>query len=294
MASQGVARAQVDDLDLFYRVSGPENGPVILLLHGFPTSSHMFRHLIPLLATKYRVYAPDLPGFGFTNVPIERNYIYNFENLTQTLDAYVEHLQLKAFAIYIFDYGAPIGLRLALRRPDAITAIITQNGNAHEEGFGADFWAPLRSYWKSDSVEERKDIESKFLTLETTKWQYEVGSPDPTAIEPEAYYLDHTLLERPGNHDIQMDLLRDYQHNVTLYPQFQQFFMDSRVPVLAIWGKHDPIFVRSGAEAYRGFVRPDAYEVHYVNAGHFALENNQEFYAEKIETFLTKHQDWKK
>ena len=287
MATQSVATVNVDGIDLFYRYAGPENAPAILLLHGFPSSSHMFRHLIPLLGQKYRVYAPDLPGFGFTTVPAERQYQYTFETLANTLDAFVGHLQLKRFAIYIFDYGAPTGLRLALKRPDAISAIITQNGNAYNEGLGADFWAPLRSYWKSDSAEERKAIKDQVLTLETTKWQYQNGSSRPDAVQPEAYYLDQALIERPGYREVQMDLLKDYQNNIPLYPDFQKYLRTSQVPVLAIWGKNDIIFVPAGAEAYARDAK--TFELHLIDEGHFALENNERRFADWIGSFLNKH-----
>ena len=287
MAQQSVKTITVDGVDVFYRYAGPQDAPAILLLHGFPSSSHQFRHLLPLLAKKYRVYAPDLPGYGFTNVPAERKYTYTFENIANTIDAFVDSLKLKRYAIYIFDYGAPTGLRLALKHPDAVTAIITQNGNAYEEGFGADFWAPLRSYWKTDSPEERKAIEDKVLTLETTKWQYEFGSSNPRAIQPETYYLDQALFDRPGNHDIQLDLLRDYATNIPLYPEFQKYFRDSKVPVLAIWGKNDVIFVPPGAEAFARDAR--VFELYLIDEGHFAIENNESFFVEKIHAFLEKN-----
>ena len=287
MASQGVARLDVDGIDVFYRYAGPQDAPPILLLHGFPSSSHQFRHLIPLLAKNFRVYAPDLPGFGFTNVPVQREYRYTFDNLTTTIDAFVGSLHLKRYAIYIFDYGAPTGLRLALKHPDAVSAIITQNGNAYEEGFGADFWAPVRSYWKTNSTEQREAIGDSVLTLETTKWQYEFGSSNPQAVQPETYYLDQALLGRPGQCGIQLDLLKDYGNNVPLYPAIHKYIRDSGVPVLAIWGKNDQIFVPAGAEAYARDAK--TFELHLIDEGHFALENNEHFFAEKIHAFLGKH-----
>lgn len=281
------SRVAVDGLELFYRSAGPQDAPAILLLHGFPTSSHMFRHLIPLLAKKYRVYAPDLPGYGFTTIPEERRYSYTFDNLAETTDQLIKHLGLKQYAIYIMDYGAPVGLRIAVKHPDAITAIITQNGNAYDEGFGADFWGPLRAWWKTDSVEEREELAGKLLTFETTKWQYEFGNPKPESVGPEAYYLDQVLLDRPGNSIVQMDLFKDYQHNSALYPAFQQYFRESGVPVLAIWGQNDIIFVKEGAAAFERDVKKENLEIHLIDAGHFALETNEEFFAEKIDAFLS-------
>jgi pimeloyl-ACP methyl ester carboxylesterase len=199
----------------------------------------------------------------------------------------VDAICLKSYAIYIFDYGAPTGLRLALKRPEAVTAIITQNGNAYEEGLGADFWKPLRSYWMTDSPDERKAIGDMVLTFGITKWQYENGSPYPIAIQPEAYHLDQALLERPGNRDIQLDLFRDYGNNLSLYPKFHQYFRDSGVPLLAIWGKNDVIFTSTGAEAFARDVKK--FELHLIDAGHFALENNEDEFAEKIGAFLKKH-----
>ena len=291
MSAYNVATVKVDGVDVFYRSGGLENAPAILLLHGFPSSSHQFRHLIPLLAKTYRVYAPDFPGFGFTNVSKERGYVYNFDNLATTLEAFVDAVGIKRYAIYIFDYGAPTGLRLALRRPEAVAAIITQNGNAYEEGLGADFWAPLRSYWKTDSADERKAIGDMVLTLGITKWQYENGSPNPAAIQPEAYYLDQALLERPGNREIQLDLFRDYGNNLPLYPKFHQYFRDSKVPVLAIWGKNDVIFTPPGAEAFARDV--SKFELHLIDGGHFALENHEEEFAVKIDAFLKHHDVFK-
>ena len=210
METTHIATVKADGLNVFYRHAGRPNAPTLLLLHGYPTSSHMFRNLIPRLAAKYRVIAPDLPGYGFTEVPDSRNYEYTFANLSKTLTAFVDALGLKRVAIYIFDYGAPTGLRFALERPDAVAAIVSQNGNAYTEGFGAEFWAPLQKYWASESSEDREAIRGA-TTLEVTKWQYTDGSPHPEAIQPEAYYLDQALMDRPGNKDIQLDLFYDYR-----------------------------------------------------------------------------------
>jgi pimeloyl-ACP methyl ester carboxylesterase len=246
----------------------------------------MFRNLIPLLATKYRVVAPDLPGYGFTVVPAERKYEYTFASLTRTVEAFVDALKIEKFAVYIFDYGSPTALRIALDRPKAITAIITQNGNAYDEGLGAEFWAPIQAYWKSDSKEDREKIRAAALNFDLTKWQYTFGSPHPNEIPPEAYYLDAVLMDRPGNQDIQLDLLRDYQTNVGLYPKFHEYFQSSGVPVLAVWGKNDPIFIAPGAEAYRKDVKD--IEIHYLDAGHFALETNEVEVSRLILAFFQK------
>jgi pimeloyl-ACP methyl ester carboxylesterase len=233
----------------------------------------MFRNLIPLLATRYRIVAPDLPGFGFTVVPPGRQYEYTFANLTQTIQAFLNALGIQKCAVYIFDYGAPVALRLALNRPQAITAIVAQNGNAYEEGLGEEFWAPLREYWASDSPQDRAKLRGAALNFATTEWQYVFGSPNPAAIPPESYHLDSALLARPANNDVQLDLFRDYKTNVALYPRFQEYLETSRVPVLVLWGKNDPIFVAAGAEAYRKHAKD--VEVHYLDAGHFALETNE-------------------
>ena len=246
----------------------------------------MFRNLIPLLSTKYHVIAPDLPGYGFTVVPAERKYQFSFASLTRTVEAFVDALKISKFAVYIFDYGSPTALRLALDRPQAITAIITQNGNAYDEGLGADFWAPIQAYWKSDSKEDREKIRAAALNFDLTKWQYTFGSPHPNDIPPEAYYLDAVLMDRPGNQDIQLDLLRDYQTNVTLYPKFHEYFRTSGVPVLAVWGKNDPIFIAPGAEAYKKDVKD--IEINYLDAGHFALETNEVEVSKLILEFLGK------
>ncbi|KAL8919369.1 MAG: hypothetical protein Q9208_006822 [Pyrenodesmia sp. 3 TL-2023] len=289
MSLYEVSKLKLDNgIEVFYRHAGPANAPVLLLLHGFPSSSHQFRNLIPLLSTHYRVIAPDLPGYGFTTIPDSLHYEYTFANLTNTIDTFLANLAIKRFAMYIFDYGAPVGLRLALKHPDAVTAIITQNGNAYEEGFGPEFWAPVRSYWASNAPAEREELRKNVLNLETTIWQYEFGNPHPEKIQPESYYLDQALLERPGNKEVQLDLLYDYQSNVALYPVFQKWIRESKVPVLAMWGDKDIIFVPAGAEAFRKDVETSRLEIRFVDAGHFALETNEELYAEAIGGFLAK------
>lgn len=273
-----------DGVDVFYREAGPKDAPVMLLLHGFPSSSHMFRDLIPLLATKYRVIAPDLPGFGFTTVPAERNYVYTFDNLARTMEAFVDALELKKYAIYVFDYGAPTGFRLAAAHPERVTALVSQNGNAYLEGLG-DAWAPIRKYWAEPNAENREVIRG-FLNLEATKWQYVHGVADPASVAPEAYYLDAALLQRPGNQDIQLDLFLNYASNLDLYPTFQEFFRTSQVPTLVIWGKHDPFFIPPGAEAFRRD-NPNA-TVQLLDTGHFALETHVDTIAAEIHTLLAR------
>lgn len=283
-----VASVQINDTNVFYRQAGPStaSAPTVLLLHGFPSSSHQFRNLIPLLAAKgYRVIAPDLPGFGFTTTP--SSYKYTFANLAETIDTFVDALKLTRFAIYIFDYGAPTGLRLALKHPEKVAAIVSQNGNAYEEGFGAEFWAPLRKYWASGAKEDRDALRGA-LELSVTKWQYTDGSPNANKIQPEAWTLDQALMDRPGNKDIQLDLFYDYRNNVPLYKSFHEYFRSSGVPVLAIWGKNDTIFVAPGAEAFKKDVKK--LEVKLIDAGHFAIETNEQEFADAIHAFFDKFQ----
>lgn len=281
-----IRTVQADGVNVFYRTAGSELAPVLLLLHGYPTSSFMFRNLIPLLATSYRVIAPDLPGFGFTEVPEARNYQYTFANLTLTIEAFLDALNITNFAEYIFDYGAPVGLRLALDRPDAVSAIISQNGNAYVEGLGDVFWPPVEKYWASGSLEDRNAL-YQFLNLNATKSQYTDGSPHPERVPPETYHLDQALMERPGNKDIQLDLFYDYRTNVALYPKFQEYFRSSGVPVLAAWGKNDAMFIPPGAEAYQKDVKK--FELKWIDDGHFALETNEKLLAGYINDFLKKY-----
>jgi pimeloyl-ACP methyl ester carboxylesterase len=263
-----IRRVQADGVNVFYREAGPANAPVILLLHGFPTSSFQYRELIPRLADKYRVIAPDLPGFGFTEVPAERGYTYSFDNLAKTVEAFTEALHLSHYALYVFDYGAPTGFRLAMANPQRVTAIVSQNGNAYEEGLG-DAWQPIQRYWREPTLEHRNAIRSG-LTLEGMRHEYSVGIPDPSLIKPEGYTLDAALLARPGNVDIQLDLFLDYANNVKLYPRFQEYFRTAKPPLLAVWGKFDPYFVPAGAEAFKKDI-PHA-TVKFLPTGHFALE----------------------
>lgn len=277
-----IHRIQADGVNVFYREAGPADAPVILLLHGFPASSFMYRELIPRLADRYRVIAPDLPGFGFTEVPADRHYTYTFDALAHTIEAFTEALQLHHYALYIFDYGAPTGLRLAMAHPDRVTAIVSQNGNAYTEGLG-DAWAPIQRYWREPTAENREAVRRE-LSPEGIKTQYTFGVPHPDRIAPEGYTLDAAMIARPGNMDIQLDLFLDYANNVKLYPAFQQYFRTSKPPLLAIWGKHDPFFIPAGAEAYRRDI-PNA-KVQFLDTGHFATETNVDDIATAMRTFL--------
>jgi pimeloyl-ACP methyl ester carboxylesterase len=278
-----IHRVKADGVQVFYRAAGDPSAPVVLLLHGFPTSSFMFRELIPRLADSYRVIAPDLPGFGFTEIPAERKYTYSFDALAITLNAFTEALGLNRYAIYIFDYGAPTGLRLAMAHPERITAIISQNGNAYEEGLG-DAWAPIRKYWSQPTAENREVLRQNIMTLDATRWQYTHGVANPETVAPESYTLDTALFQRPGNIEIQLDLFLDYASNVKLYPKFQEYFRESQPPLLAIWGKNDPFFIPPGAEAYRKDL-PNA-QVQFLDTGHFAIETHVVEIAAAIREFL--------
>lgn len=260
----------VHGLDVFYREAGAVTAPTILLLHGFPTSSHMFRNLIPALADHYHVVAPDLPGFGFTDAPDATNFKYTFDHLAEVIEGFTEKLGLDRYAVYVFDYGAPIGFRLALRHPERITALISQNGNAYLEGL-SEGWNPIRNYWKDPSPENRAALRG-FLNQETTKWQYTHGVSNPERLSPDTWTLDSALLARPGNDEIQLDLFGDYKSNIALYPKFQEYIRARRPPLLAVWGQNDPFFLPTGAEAFKRD-NPDA-EVHLLDAGHFALESH--------------------
>ncbi|KAI9677888.1 MAG: hypothetical protein M1829_002385 [Trizodia sp. TS-e1964] len=275
-----------DGVNVFYREAGPTNAPVILLLHGYPTSSHQYRNLIPLLAHKYRVIAPDFPSYGFTTVPAERNYAYTFANLATTTLAFLDALKISSFSVYIFDYGAPVALRIALQRPSAIKAIISQNGNAYTEGLGP-AWAPIQKYWKSGSEADRQVIENAVLNLEGTKSQYTTGAAHPDQIAPETYNLDWALLQRPGEFDIQLDLFKDYATNVKMYPEFQAYFRKSQVPLLAVWGKNDLFFIPAGAEAFKRDLKNA--EVSFLDAGHFAVEEYTREIAKETLEFLKKN-----
>ncbi len=274
--------ASVEGHQIFYREAGPRNAPAILLLHGFPTSSHMFRNLIPALAAHYRVVAPDLPGFGFSDSPARERFAYTFENLASEISRFTETIGLQRFAIYVFDYGAPIGFRIALEHPERITAIISQNGNAYVEGL-SDGWNPIQKYWKEPTAENRAALRA-FLTPESTKFQYTHGVSDPESVAPEAYTLDSALLARPGNDEIQLDLFQDYASNVKLYPKFQEYLHTNQPPLLAVWGSHDPFFLPAGARAFKRDVREA--EIQFFDTGHFALETHHKDIAASIVSFL--------
>jgi len=276
--------AIVDGSKIFYREAGPKDSPTLLLLHGFPTSSHMFRNLIPALADRYHVVAPDLPGFGFSDAPDRKRFSYTFEQLAKTIARFTQIISLERFAIYVFDYGAPVGLRLALAHPERITAIISQNGNAYEEGLSQG-WNPIQKYWKEPTPGNRAALRD-FLTPDATKFQYLYGVQNQTLVAPESYSLDSALLARPGNDEIQLDLFLDYASNVALYPKFQEYFRAKQPPLLAVWGKSDPFFLPPGAEAFKRDI-PSA-EVHFYNTGHFALETHTEEIASAIQDFLSR------
>lgn len=265
---------------VFYREAGPADAPAVLLLHGFPTSSHMFRNLIPVLAERHRVVAPDFPGFGFTASPAA--FAHTFEYLADVVDGFTDTIGLSRYAVYVFDYGAPVGFRLALKNPQRITALITQNGNAYEEGIGKIF-DPMRAYWREPSAANRNALRA-LLEPESIQWQYTEGVADTSLVAPESYTLDTALLARPGNDEIQLDLFLDYGTNVALYPKFQEYFRTRRPPLLAVWGRNDPIFVPAGAQAFQRDI-PDA-DVRLYDTGHFALETHAAQIGSAIREFL--------
>jgi pimeloyl-ACP methyl ester carboxylesterase len=275
--------AQVNGFKVFYREAGDPEAPTLLLLHGFPTSSHMFRNLIPELAGDYHIIAPDLPGFGFSDLPDHKSFAYTFEHLAEVIGQFIDGLGLSEFAIYVFDYGAPVGFRLMLKYPEKITAIISQNGNAYEEGL-SDGWAPIRAYWEDPSQKNREALRS-LCTEDMTRLQYTHGVENAERrIAPEAIALDQALLDRPQSEEIQLDLFGDYKSNVALYPKFQEYFRTHRRPTLAVWGKNDPFFLPAGAEAYKRD-NPNARVVFY-DTGHFALETHAAEIGAEIRSFL--------
>ncbi len=273
---------QIGDVEVFYREAGPADAPVLLLLHGFPTASHMFRDLIPLLADRYRLIAPDLPGFGQTMAPPREMFDYSFASLATVIEGFTEALSLDRYALYLFDYGAPVGLRLAMRHPERVSAIISQNGNAYTDGF-SDQWGPWEDYWRDGSDANREACRPSLSPETIRNWQYGTGA-DPELLSPDGYELDIAYMARPGAEEIQLDLIRDYRTNVALYPEFQAYFRAHRPPLLATWGRHDPAFIPAGASAYKRDL-PDA-EVHLLDAGHFALETHADEIATLIRHFL--------
>jgi pimeloyl-ACP methyl ester carboxylesterase len=274
----------VDGFKIFYREAGPSKAPKLLLLHGFPSSSHMFRDLIPLLADRFHIIAPDLPGFGQSDMPSRTQFKYTFDNIAGVIDRFTEVVTFDRFALYVFDYGAPTGFRIATRHPGRVTAIISQNGNAYEEGLSKG-WDPIRAYWQDPSAENRKALRA-LLTPETTRWQYTHGVPDETSVSPDGIALDNFYLARPGADEIQLDLIGDYKSNIALYPAFQAYFRECRPRFLAVWGKNDPFFLPPGAEAFKRDI-PDA-EVRFFDTGHFALETHAQEIAEAIGETLSR------
>jgi pimeloyl-ACP methyl ester carboxylesterase len=275
-------KVDVDGFNIFYREAGPKDAPVLLLLHGFPSASHMFRDLIPQLADRFRVIAPDLPAFGQSDMPERTKFNYTFDNIAGVIDRFTEVIGLGRFAIYVFDYGAPTGFRLAMWHPERVTAIISQNGNAYAEGL-SEGWNPIRAYWEDPSQANRDTLRA-FLAPETTIWQYTHGISDATAVSPDGYSLDNFYLARRGADEVQLDLFCDYKSNVALYPEFQAYFRRHKPPFLAVWGKNDPFFLPAGAEAF-GRDIPDA-EVRFLDTGHFALETHCDEIAAAIRDFL--------
>lgn len=275
--------ASVDGTDIFYREAGAAGAPVLLLLHGFPSASHMFRDLIPLLSDRFRVIAPDLPGFGQSAQPPRGEFTYSFENLARVIGRFTEVLGLDRFALYVFDYGAPVGFRVAAAHPERITAIVSQNGNAYEEGLSAG-WNPIRAYWADPSDANRQALRSMLLPA-TTDFQYTHGVADPSLVSPDGRALDNAYLARPGNDEIQLDLFADYRNNVAAYPAFHAYFRARQPRLLAIWGRNDPFFLPEGADAFRRDL-PDA-DIRFVESGHFALETHAPEIAAAIREFLS-------
>jgi pimeloyl-ACP methyl ester carboxylesterase len=277
--------ARINDLDIFYRDAGPRDAPVILLLHGFPTSSNMFRELIPRLASSFRLIAPDYPGYGQSSVPDRKTFAYTFANMADIVDQLLVTLGIGRYAMYVMDYGAPIGYRLALKHPERVTGLIVQNGNAYEEGLLA-FWDPIKKYWDDPTLENRNAL-TFMVSPDTTKWQYQNGVKDLALLDPTTWTVDQALLDRPGNGEIQLDMLHNYGTNVPLYPEFQAFFRQYQPPTLIVWGKNDVIFPSEGAYPYQRHL-PEA-EIHLLDTGHFALETHGEEIAERILRFFPRH-----
>jgi pimeloyl-ACP methyl ester carboxylesterase len=277
---------KIDGLDIFYREAGPKDAPTILLLHGFPSSSHMFRNLIPALADEFHVVAPDYPGFGYSSAPPADKFDYTFDNLADVVEKFTQKVGLKTYALYVQDYGAPVGYRLAVKHPERVTALVVQNGNAYDEGLDNDFWKPLKAYWK-DRTDKNAGPLRKFLTLEATKWQYTNGVRNAESISPDAWTLDQMFLDRPGNANIQLALFYSYGSNPEQYPKWQSYFRKHQPPTLIVWGKNDVIFPAAGAEPYKRDLK--TLEYHLLDTGHFALEEDGDKIAELMRAFLRKH-----
>jgi len=275
-------RVKVEGVNVFYREAGAANAPKLLLLHGFPSAGHMFRDLIPLLADRFHMIAPDLPGFGQSDMPARSQFKYTFDNIAHIIDRFTEAVGFDRFALYVFDYGAPTGFRLAAWHPERITAIVSQNGNAYEEGL-SDGWNPIRAYWEDPSAANRNALRT-FLDPETTRWQYTHGVADAASVSPDGLSLDNFYLARPGADEVQLDLFADYQSNISLYPSFQDYFRTHKPPFLAVWGEHDPFFLPAGASAFKRDI-PHA-DVGFFDTGHFALETHAEPIAKAMREFL--------
>jgi pimeloyl-ACP methyl ester carboxylesterase len=278
---------KVGDLDIFYREAGRQDAPAILLLHGFPTSSQMFRNLIPALADSYRLVAPDYPGYGHSSMPPHDKFAYTFDNLAGVIDQFTEKVGLTSYALYVQDYGAPVGYRLAVKHPERITAIVVQNGNAYDEGLDHDFWKPIKAYWQEPKSKERRGAIRNLLTYEATKWQYTDGVPNPELVSPDGAAHDQFLLDREGNDEIQLDLFLSYGSNPPLYPRWQEYFRTHQPPMLIAWGKNDQIFPPAGAEPYKRDLKTLDY--HLLDAGHFALETEGDAIARLMREFLGRH-----
>jgi pimeloyl-ACP methyl ester carboxylesterase len=276
---------EIDGLDIFYREAGVPTNPTILLLHGFPTSSHMFRNLIPALADRFHLVAPDYPGFGNSSMPTVDQFDYTFEHLADVMEKFTKAVGLSKYSLYVMDYGAPIGFRLAAKHPERVEALIVQNGNAYEEGL-REFWEPLKAYWQDRSAENAEKLR-QFFTLDATKWQYTHGVRNPQAISPDNWNIDQPFLDRPGNSDIQLALFYSYGSNLPLYPQWQEYFRTHQPPTLVVWGKNDPIFPAEGAYPYKRDLKK--IEFHLLDTGHFALEEEGNAIAEHIRHFLSIH-----
>ena len=277
---------EVDGLEIFYREAGLDKAPTILLLHGFPTSSHMFRNLIPALSDKFHLVAPDYPGFGNSSMPKVDEFDYTFDHFAEVIDSFIEKLGLKTYSLYVMDYGAPVGYRLAVKHPERVESLIVQNGNAYEEGL-REFWDPIKAYWKEKSKENAEVLRNNILTVEATEWQYTNGVRNPEAIAPDNWFHDQYLMDRSGNKDIQLQMFYDYGSNPPLYPEWQAYFREYQPPTLIVWGKNDYIFPAEGAHPYKRDLKN--VEFHLLDTGHFALEEDGDFIAGVIRDFLEKN-----
>jgi pimeloyl-ACP methyl ester carboxylesterase len=279
----------IDGLNIFYREAGSPDDPTILLLHGFPTSSHMFRNLIPAMADRFHLVAPDYPGFGNSSMPSLDEFNYSFDRIAEVVDSFTQELGLKKFSMYVMDYGAPVGYRLAEKHPERVESLIVQNGNAYDEGL-RDFWEPIKAYWRDKTEENAEALRNSLLTVEATKWQYTNGVRNPEAIAPDNWFHDQYLLDRPGNKDIQLQLFYDYGSNPPLYPKWQAYFRKYQPPTLIVWGKNDYIFPEEGAHPYKSDLKN--IEFHIIDTGHFALEEDGDRIADLITCFMAKHTDF--